>query len=394
MKVEVLMKNREPRVALRDAVSVIAKTALACTLTSTICMLGCSSGTTITVTAPQNTGAVSIAGTQFLRNGAVWVPHGLNSVAYNATPSTRNGLFGVAYNDLNASELASMQAWGADTVRFFVAQAALDSQDSLYDPSFLGEVESGVKAARAIGLNVIVCVQDESGTGEKTPTQLPNAGTGRAWKLLAPGFKGDNGIMFELMNEPQLPPSDANWAAWATTMNKMVAIIRNSGATNVLIADGLSFGEQLNGAPILNDPLVQVAYASHPYAHSRAEQTKTGWDAKFGRVSISSLAPVLVTEWSLENDPKIPLFQYCGPDSPQAGLAMLQYLQKKGIGLIALGYDLPNQPNVPRDGRATTNHAGTPSTLAGGVGCTDPTFGPGTIIQSWYRSGVVPPTPL
>jgi endoglucanase len=393
MKVESLMINLKLRVAFREAVSVTAGVMIVCTSISTIALLGCSSGTG-TVPAPKNTGAVAISGTQFMRNGVVWVPHGLNSVAYNATPSTRNGLFGVAYNNLNASELASMQAWGADTVRFFVAQAALDSQDPLYDPSFLSEIESGVTGAREIGLNVIVCVQDESGTGEKTPTQLPNAGTGRAWTLLAPAFMADNGIMFELMNEPQLPPSDANWASWASTMNNMVTIIRNSGATNVLIADGLSFGEQLNGAPILNDPLAQVAYASHPYAHSPMDQTMAGWDAKFGNVSISSVAPVLVTEWSLENDPNLPLFQYCGTDSPAAGVAMLQYLQTKGIGLIALGYDLPNQPNVPRDGRTTTDELGTPSTLVGGVGCTDPTFGPGNIIQSWYRTGTAPTVPL
>ncbi len=301
-----------------------------------------------------------------------------------------------------------MKAWGADTIRFQVSQAALDKDDptspSLYDPNFLSEVVAGVTAARAIGLNVIVSVQDESGTGEATPTPLPNAGTGNAWNVLAPAFKNDNGIMFEILNEPELDHTAANWALWATAMNNMVTIIRNAGATNVVIADGLNYAEQLDQAPILADPLHQVAYASHPYAHSAPDQTATGngmtgvgWDAKFGNVSVSSVAPVIVTEWSLENDIAATngsnTFQYCDSGSNQAGLNLLSYLQGKGIGLLAFSYDLPNQPMLPRTGRVTLDLNGTPSTLAN-VTCSDATFGVGMIVQTWYRTGAVPAQPI
>lgn len=341
-------------------------------------------------------GFVSISGTQFIRNGVSWVPHGLNVVAFVPSPSVRTGLFGVAYNNFTVDEVAAMKAWGADTLRFQVSQPALDSGDpSLYDPNFLAEVVSGVKQARAIGLNVIVSVQDESGTGEKSPTSLPNAGTGRAWQSLATALKGDNGIMFEILNEPELSATATNWALWATATNSMIVIIRNSGATNVLIADGLNFAEHLDGAPTLSDPLQQVAYASHPYAHSAMDQQSSGpsgWDSKFGNVSVTALAPVLVTEWSLENTPTPPNqgFQYCDGNSPEAALAFLGYLQGKGIGLLAFSYDLPNQPHVPRDGRVMIDSNGTPSTLANQVQCTDPKFGPGSIIQGWYKTEIVP----
>lgn len=300
-----------------------------------------------------------------------------------------------------------MRAWGNDTIRFFVSQAGLDPQDPSgeYDPAFLPEFVAGVNLARAQGLNVIVCVQDEAGSGETTPTPLPNAGTGRAWQALAPALMNDNGVMFEIMNEPEPPPSTANWAAWEVAMNNMVSIIRASGAINVLIADGLNYGERLDGAPTLADPLHQVAYASHPYAHIAADQTANGvgpngqviagagWDAKFGKVSVSTIAPVVVSEWSLENDVAAPApnnaFQYCDGQSNQAALNMLSYLQGKGIGLLAVAYDLPNNPAVPRDGRATSDEQATPTTLVN-TGCADPTFGPGMIIQNWYRTGVVP----
>lgn len=110
------------------------------------------------------------------------------------------------------------------------------------------------------------------------------------------------------MNEPEPDHTTANWNLWATAMNRLVNIIRGHGATDVLIADGLNFAEQLDGAPVLADPLHQVAYGAHPYAHSNADQTSSGdalpfvgWDAKFGAVPVSALAPTVVTEWSLEN---------------------------------------------------------------------------------------------
>lgn len=341
-----------------------------------------------------------------MRNGVVWVPHGLNSVAFVASPSVRTGAFGAAYNSFNTAEIAAMKAWGADTIRFQVSQAALDKDDptpGLYDADFINQVVAGVTAARTIGLNVIVSVQDEKGTGEMTPTPLPDNGTGNAWALLAPAFKNDNGIMFEILNEPR-PDHITNWGPWAAAMDNMVSIIRGAGATNVLIADGLNLAEQLDQAPVLNDPLNQVAYGSHPYAHSKYDQTAngnripyTGWDAKFGNVSVSSIAPVLVTEWSLENDVAAPApdnaFQYCDSDSNQAALNLLNYLQGKGIGLLAFSYDLPNQPLLPRTGRVMRDLSGTPTTLANTT-CPDAAFGVGNIVQTWYRTGKVPANPI
>ncbi len=104
---------------------------------------------------PTINGYVNVSGTHFMRNGVAWVPHGLNCVAFMPSPSVRTGAFGTAYNNFSPAELAGMEAWGADTIRFQVSQAALDIDDptvpSLYDPAFLGEVVAGVQAARAIG---------------------------------------------------------------------------------------------------------------------------------------------------------------------------------------------------------------------------------------------------
>ncbi|MGA8580020.1 MAG: cellulase family glycosylhydrolase, partial [Bryobacteraceae bacterium] len=108
-------------------------------------------------------------------------------------------------------------------------------------------IQSAVAYARSIGLNVIVCVQDEAQSGETNPASLPNAATQRVWQTLAPLFNADTGILYEVMNEPSLTPSAANWSAWQAAMNAAIATIRATGSANVVIADGLDYAEVLNG---------------------------------------------------------------------------------------------------------------------------------------------------
>lgn len=61
-------------------------------------------------------------------------------------------------------------------------------------------------------------------------------------------------------------------------MSETVGMVRETGASNVVIADGLGVGQVIDGAPLLNDP--QVAYASHPYALHQYGQTRKAWDEK------------------------------------------------------------------------------------------------------------------
>ena len=169
----------------------------------------------------------------------------------------------------------------------------------------------------------------------------------------------------------------------------MIRIIRQTGAANVLIADGLNFAERLSDAPRLNDPLEQLAFADPPYPHSDEDQPEAGWDRKFGRFYATANAPVLITEWSDENEPNN-VFAWCDSNTPEATLAFLRYLDTRRIGLMAMAWDLPNQPNVPRDGRLMRDFNGTPTTLSGGASCQDAQFGPGMVVQHWYRTGEVP----
>jgi hypothetical protein len=55
------------------------------------------------------------------------------------------------------------------SVRIQMAQTGAEPQNSLYSASFLNEAIGAVKSARAVGLTVMVSIQDEPHTGEQNP---------------------------------------------------------------------------------------------------------------------------------------------------------------------------------------------------------------------------------
>lgn len=333
-------------------------------------------------------GGVSVSGNQLLLDGRPWVPHGFYQIAFEQPPtfSDEHRFWKVAAQFYNPGEYANMRAFGADSVRIQVAQPGMDPQDRLSTPEYRQAVLGAIGAARAAGLVVIVSVQDEQQTGEPHPADLPNPATGRAWQQIAPAFAHDRNVVFELFNEPRPQATPANWQAWKAAMEQTIGTVRQAGAENVVVADGLAVGQQLDGAPLLADPLRQVAYASHPYAtkfSGAAGQTPGYWDMRFGM--FSRRAPVIITEWGLG--------YFCDPDTPRAAVAFLQYLQGHGIGLEAGTWDWP--PAGFRSARYGFPQPQVSSFLPVQVPgqCDRPGFGPGRIIQTWYRTGVPPTAP-
>jgi hypothetical protein len=197
---------------------------------------------------PVATGAITISGGKLLKDGAAWRPNALQLSAFVAAPSVAAGVYLNAYQHYSAAELMGLQTWGADTVRFQVGQPEMDPQSPVYTTAFVSAVQSAVTQARADGLNVIVSLQDQAQTGETAPASLPNASTGRAWSTLTGLFRSDQGIMFELFNEPLLSATAANWSSWQSAHNALIAQIRGAGAKNVTLAEGLVGGTTFIGA--------------------------------------------------------------------------------------------------------------------------------------------------
>ena len=338
-------------------------------------------------------GEVAVVANHLTRDGQPWIPHGFHQIGFAVAPKMLQDappFFRVAFEHYTPREYSEMKAHGADSVRIQVAQNGIDPDGEAFTPNFRDKVIGAVRSAREVGLTVIISIQNEKQTGEtQVPVELPSKATERVWTGLVPIFGKDRGIIFELFNEPRIIPTPKGgptpdqWRSWAEAMNRMVDVIRGLGAVNVVVADGLQFAETLHGAPELIDPLHQVVYASHPYAHTSQDQTEGAWNWKFG--DYSRRAPVLISEWGIG--------YYCDLHTPKATQQFLQYLQDHGIGLEivtwdwesstfgSFNYDFPN-PKV--------------STFEGGVcqGRDIPAgFGPGKMVERWYKTGSPAPMP-
>ena len=358
---------------------------------------------------PAPTGEITVAGKQLLRDGLPWIPHGFFQIAFAVPPAAQgktfagkppNPAFQDAYLNYSPAEYTAMRQAGADSVRMNVAQDGADPENAQYfDRQWLETVIGAVRAARATGLTVILSIQNETQTGSGG-APLPNDATLRVWRELAPLFGQDRGVLFELYNEPGMPqatqPTPEQWQAWQSAMNRVVTLVRAVGASNVLVADGLALAQQLSGAPALNDPLSQVAYASHPYPHNAAGQEPASWDEKFG--NFAETAPVIVTEWGTG--------YYCDSRTPQAVVGFLDYLQQHHVGLEAVAWDwapynfasalqgFPRQVyssllNATGPDACTTENGNKPGNAQGPKGA----FGPGKVIEDWYLTGIVPAKP-
>lgn len=322
--------------------------------------------------ATQAHAGVSVESGHLLRDGRPWTPHGVVQIAFVAPPAAQQGVFADAYSHYSPADYTAMRRFGIDSVRIQASQPGLDPDDPLFTTVFRDKLIGAVRAARAAGLVVMLSIQDEKQSGEtRGVAALPNDATRRVWRSLAPVFASDTGVMYELLNEPNLPPSPENWRQWTGAMNATLAVVRKTGARNVAVADGLLFAERLGGASELSDPLGQVVYASHPYAHHQQDQERPAWDTKFGDFARNH--PVIVTEWAT-----VPKY-YCDLGTPRYVEAFLHYLDQRGIGLMAYGWDFSGA-------KFGSMFHGFPQQLSAfaGLRCGDPWFGPGRAVERFY----------
>lgn len=319
---------------------------------------------------------VAVRGNRLVRDGRLWTPHGVVQIAFVAPPAAQAGVFAEAYRHYSPSDYAEMRRRGIDAVRIQASQPGLDPRGSLFDPDFRRKLIGAVHAARAAGLVVVMSVQDEKQSGEREVARLPNDATRRVWRSLAPEFAGDEGVMYELLNEPNLPPNPRNWREWTDAMNQTITVVRDAGARNVVVADGLLYAERLGGAPGLADPIGQIVYASHPYAHDDDGQRPEIWERKFGR--FARRHPVIVTEWTT-----VPRY-FCNAGTPAYAAAFLEYIEHRGIGLMVYAWDFSG----PKFGSAFHGFPPRPTSYAD-ARCDEAGFGPGALIERLYRGGPV-----
>jgi hypothetical protein len=345
------------------------------------------SNLTVTTPAPPLTGPglVTISGIQLMRDGKAWTPRGVQLNAFVATPAAQYGEYLAAYESFSPAELTGIVAWGADTVRFQIGQPGLDPQSSYYSAAWVATVQAAVEQARSDKLSVILSMQDQSQTGEPSPASLPDAGTIRAWMTLTSLFNGDQGVVYEIFNEPEGSATTSGWTAWQAAHQAVVTAIRATGSKNVLLADGLEDATTLAGAPPLSDALNATGYAVHPFfLAATGYETPTDFAANFGSIAATNV--VVATEWSTHDT------DYCDVNTPAASQALLTYLLASDIGVVGFAYDDPGYgANAGYIGNIVLDYSGTPTTFDGGrLTCGEYGFGPGVMLQTAFKTGVVP----
>lgn len=289
---------------------------------------------------------ITIRGRSFYRDGKPWLPKGVTVEGFNrpafipSAPKWMNDPSNLqGRNWWGSAEVQAVKtAFGATIVRFNVSQPALDPQAPIYDPNYRDELLRTFTQARKAGLVVIVSMDSQGENGLADLPCMPDDSTVRAWKTLAPALLDDSGVMFEPFNEP----CRANWVQgreeWAKDMQLLIDALRSMGSKNILLVDGLGFGQWTNELfPLVHDALPnRLGLAVHPYfdglAKEPATQPEAYFNAHFGKDA--DRYPIIATEWNATET------NGCVDErTPAIALALVRYLQAKRIGLIGWGID-------------------------------------------------------
>ena len=189
----------------------------------------------------------------------------------------------------NAAEINYFVGKGLNTFRLpFRWERLQRTLNSDFDATEFSRLDSVVTAATAAGAYVVLDphnyaryypnpVGNNSSAGNIVGSvQVPNSGFGDFWSRLAITYKGNNHVIFDLMNEPNTMPTEQ----WTAAANTAIQSIRDAGATNLILVPGNawtgahSWTENWYGTPNATemlkivDPGNNFAFDVHQYLDS------------------------------------------------------------------------------------------------------------------------------
>lgn len=217
---------------------------------------------------------------------------------------------------LDLSELRSMVTrFRANAVRIALNEAFLLRGSPRYDPEYGELVERAVRAARRVGLVVILDLHTVIGADTSTapaaagPSCAPDPPSIAFWRTLAERFRTWPGVIFELYNEPH----DITWSTWrdgglitcpatgrrydAIGEQTLLDTVRATGARNLVIADGIDWAGTLAGLTRWHLTGTNVAYGLHLYVQAARPTGPALWQHELG--STWRHWPVIATEFGV-----------------------------------------------------------------------------------------------
>lgn len=281
--------------------------------------------------------SISLRGNQFFKDGKPWLPKGIKIEAFNEPAGLRakSSIASEARSWWGDQEINAIKSvFGSSVVRFAMSQPGLDPKSPIYDPTYRDELLEAFKLARAAGLVVIPSMDAQGENGIEGLPCMPGDSAVRAWKEIALSFVNDPGVMFELFDEPCGTTKPEDRAKWAAGTQAIINALRQMGAKNILLVDGLHYARSIDGLPgLLHDPFPnRLAMAVHPYLSKGWFVSEDQWEREFG--AEAAKFPVIASEWNAT-----PKSGCIDATTPAISLRLIRYLQKKNIGLIGWAID-------------------------------------------------------
>ncbi|MDD5071550.1 MAG: glycoside hydrolase family 5 protein [Patescibacteria group bacterium] len=156
------------------------------------------------------------------------------------------------------------------------------------------------------------------------------------WKSIAVEYRDDQGIIFEIWNEPA-DKKTRTWADIKPYWERLRDLIRSQGAANIIIAPGVYWTYDLRG--IKDNPLEgkNIGYAWHTYPFSGQY---LNWSQALD--SLNKYYPVFVTEWGFSADPAKRHYA----KKEDYALPFKDYLISEGLNFTAWCWHNPWDPRM------------------------------------------------
>lgn len=325
-----------------------------------------------TAAVPSSKGEVRVKdGRELLRDCVPWVPLGLSFFGRLTPRGWPTDESAVQARDKFGPWTVDAVKWmGGDVLRLEVGLPFVDPGSPQFSAPYIEEIKQAVAMARGAGLSVILCLQYQGRTNVKPVEYVPAGSTRRAWRQLGPVFAGDLGVIYEIFNEPvSKPQPDAKrWKEWQEGHQAVIDDLRAARIRNTVLVAGLYGSHTFLGAPVLQDPTGQVAYAVHPYLRENYN-TPADWDAAFG--DFAKTHAMIATEWGMSRNA-------CEFGNEATAQQLLAYMEKLGIGVVLYGADEEFSRLLKRDGK------GFRLTSFANKACDAPGAGPGEVIKPYF----------
>jgi aryl-phospho-beta-D-glucosidase BglC (GH1 family) len=262
------------------------------------------------------------------------------------------------------SFVANILSWHANAVRLPLNEdcwLAINGAPGQYSGSaYQNAIAQYVSLLRTNGLYVILDLHWNAGGGNQSTGQQQMADSDHApafWQGVASMFKGDQGVLFDLYNEPH----DISWGCWlnggcqvngwtVAGMNQLITAVRGTGAGNVIMAGGINWSGDLSQwlANKPTDPMNNLAASLHAYNYAYAN-SNTIWTQQVQPVA--AVVPVITGELG-END--------CGSGFIDN---FMTFADGQGISYLGWAWNSANCNSFPA---LISNWGGTPSGFGAG----------------------------